>query len=170
MFMLPWKLRKSHILPVNQNLSNQYMFSLAKFQLVSCNLSLAMIWQMMYTHKLPKPCSTTLTFLKSPIRTISIKFLLVITTLYKTGLKKWEIASMELSPFSSEVYALLPVLSTLLDNPADSRLWTVSPCLYIRVWYLPDNHQNCYFLYTRFSNHKISNIVHCLSCCENVFP
>ena len=40
---------------------------------------------------------------------------------------------MELSPFSSEVYALLPVLSTLLDNPADSRLWTVSPCLYIRV-------------------------------------
>ena len=43
--MLPWKLRKRQILPVNQNLSSVY-FSLAKFQLVSCNLSLAMIWQM----------------------------------------------------------------------------------------------------------------------------
>ena len=51
--MLPWKLRKRHILPVNQNLSSVY-FSLAKFQLVSCNLSLAMIWQMTYTHKLLK--------------------------------------------------------------------------------------------------------------------
>ena len=57
--MLPWKLRKSHILPVNQNLSSVY-FSLAKFQLVSCNPSLAMIWQMTYTHKLPKLCSATL--------------------------------------------------------------------------------------------------------------
>ena len=36
------------------------IFSLANFQLVSCNLSLAMIWQMTYTHKLPKLCSTTL--------------------------------------------------------------------------------------------------------------
>ena len=89
-FMLPWKLRKSHILPVNQNLSHQYFFT-CKFQLVSCNLSLAMIWQMTYTHKLPKLCSATLTFLKSPIRTISIKFLqVVITTLYKTGWKKLE--------------------------------------------------------------------------------
>ena len=35
-------------------------FSLANFQLVSCNLSLAMIWQMTYTHKLPKLCSATL--------------------------------------------------------------------------------------------------------------
>ena len=57
--MLPWKLRKRHILPVNQNLSSMY-FSLAKFQLVSCNLSLAMIWQIIYTHKLPKLCSATL--------------------------------------------------------------------------------------------------------------
>ena len=57
--MLPWKLRKRHILPVNQNLSSVY-FLLAKFQLVSCNLSLAMIWQMTYTHKLPKLCSATL--------------------------------------------------------------------------------------------------------------
>ena len=40
------------ILPVNQNLSSLH-FSLTKFQLVSCNLSLAMIWQMTYTHKLP---------------------------------------------------------------------------------------------------------------------
>ena len=57
--MLPWKLRKRQILPVNQNLSSVY-FSPAKFQLVSCNLSLAMIWQMTYTHKLPKLCSATL--------------------------------------------------------------------------------------------------------------
>ena len=57
--MLPWKLRKRQILPVNQNLSTVY-FSPAKFQLVSCNLSLAMIWQMTYTHKLPKLCSATL--------------------------------------------------------------------------------------------------------------
>ena len=57
--MLPWKLRKRQILPVNQNLSSVY-FSLAKFQLVSCNLSLAIIWQMTYTQKLPKLCSATL--------------------------------------------------------------------------------------------------------------
>ena len=57
--MLPWKLRKRQILPVNQNLSSVY-FSLAKFQLVSCNLSLAIIWQMTYTHKLPKLCPATL--------------------------------------------------------------------------------------------------------------
>ena len=30
------------------------------FSLVSCNLSLVMIWQMTYTHKLPKLCSATL--------------------------------------------------------------------------------------------------------------
>ena len=36
------------------------IFSLAKFQLVSCNVPLAMIWQMTYTHKLPKLCSATL--------------------------------------------------------------------------------------------------------------
>ena len=57
-FMLPWKLRKRQILPVNQNLSS-VCFSLAKFQLVSCNLSLAIIWQMTYAHKLPKLCSAT---------------------------------------------------------------------------------------------------------------
>ena len=57
--MLPWKLRKCQILPVNQNLSSVY-FSYAKFQLVSCDPSLAIIWQMTYTHKLPKLCSATL--------------------------------------------------------------------------------------------------------------
>ena len=57
--MLPWNLRKRQILPVNQNLQSVH-FSLAKFQLVSCNLSLAMIWQMTYTRKLPKLCSATL--------------------------------------------------------------------------------------------------------------
>ena len=58
--MLPWKLPKPQISPVNQNLSSVYV-SLAKFQLVSCNLSLAMVWQMTYTHKLPKLCSATIT-------------------------------------------------------------------------------------------------------------
>ena len=53
--MLPWKLRKRQILPVSQNLSSVY-FSPAKFQLVSCNLSLAIIRQMAYTRKLPKLC------------------------------------------------------------------------------------------------------------------
>ena len=42
-----------------QNLSS-VCFSRAKFQLVSYNFSLAMIWQITYTHKLPKPCSATL--------------------------------------------------------------------------------------------------------------
>ena len=57
--MLPWKLRKRQILPVNQNRPLVY-FSPAKFQLVSWFLSLAMIGQMTYTHKLPKLCSATL--------------------------------------------------------------------------------------------------------------
>ena len=57
--MLPWKLRKRQILPVNQNFSSVY-FSLAKFQPVSCKLSLTIIWQMTRTHKLPKLCSDTL--------------------------------------------------------------------------------------------------------------
>ena len=57
--MLPWKLRKRHILPASQNLLSVY-FALAKFQLVSCNLSLAKIWQMTYTYKLSKLCSATL--------------------------------------------------------------------------------------------------------------
>ena len=44
-----------------QSKSSVSVFSLAKFKLVSCNLSLIMIWQMTYTHKLPKLCSATLT-------------------------------------------------------------------------------------------------------------
>ena len=59
LFTLPWKLQKRQILTVNQNLLSVY-FSLAKFQLMSCNLSLAMNWQMTYTYKLPKLCSATL--------------------------------------------------------------------------------------------------------------
>ena len=51
--MLPWKLRKRQILPVNQNFSSVY-FSLAKFQLVSCNLPLAMTWQMTYNSQTAK--------------------------------------------------------------------------------------------------------------------
>ena len=43
----------------HQTLLSVY-FSLVKFQFASCNLSLAMIWQMIYTHKLPKLCSATL--------------------------------------------------------------------------------------------------------------
>ena len=46
--------QERQILPVNQDLSS------AKFQLLSCNLSLAMIWQTTYTCKLPKLCSATL--------------------------------------------------------------------------------------------------------------
>ena len=57
-FMLPWKLRKRQILPINKNLSSVY-FSYAKFQLVSCNLFLVMIGKW-HTHKLPKLCSATL--------------------------------------------------------------------------------------------------------------
>ena len=58
--MLPWKLRKREILPVNQNHLSVYLL-LAKFQLVSWNLSLAMIWRVACTHKLTKLCSATLT-------------------------------------------------------------------------------------------------------------
>ena len=58
-YMLPWKLRNRQILPVNKHLLSVY-FSLAKFKLVSCDIALDMIWQMTYTHKLPKQCSATL--------------------------------------------------------------------------------------------------------------
>ena len=54
-----FKLDKQKNLPINQNLSLVY-FSPAKFQLVSCNLLVAMIWHTTYTHKLPKLCSATL--------------------------------------------------------------------------------------------------------------
>ena len=67
--MLPWKLRKRHILPASQILLSVY-FSLAKFQLVSCNLSLAMIWQRTYTHELPELCSATLKTLATDFSTV----------------------------------------------------------------------------------------------------
>ena len=71
--MLPWKLRKRQILPANQNLFSVY-FPLAKFQPVSCNLFLAMIWQMTYTHNLPKLCSATLIiFYFNPLTAVSAK-------------------------------------------------------------------------------------------------
>ena len=72
--MLPWKLRKCHDLPVNQNLSSVH-FSLAKFQLVSRNLSLAMIWQMTYNHKLPKLCSATLIWTDENTSLVSFSFI-----------------------------------------------------------------------------------------------
>jgi len=62
--MLPWKLRKHQFLPVNQNLSSVH-FSLAKFQLVSSNLSLAMIWQMTYKSQTAK---TVFSHLKTMIK------------------------------------------------------------------------------------------------------
>ena len=37
-------------------------------------------------------------------------------------------------------------LSTLPNNPGDSRFWTVSPGLQIRVWNLPDNRRSLPFL------------------------
>ena len=40
--------------------SKSFISIFFKFQLESCNPSLAMIWQMTYTHKLPKLCSATL--------------------------------------------------------------------------------------------------------------
>ena len=42
--------------------------------------------------------------------------------------------------------SVFSVLSTLPDNPGDSRFWTVSPRLQIRVWNLPDNCQSLPFL------------------------
>ena len=60
-FLFAIKDRAAHydIWPVSQNLSWVY-FLLPKFQLVSYNFSLAMVWQMTYTHKLKKLCSATL--------------------------------------------------------------------------------------------------------------
>ena len=40
---------------------------------------------------------------------------------------------------SSHLHYPFPVLSTLPDNPGDSRFWTISRSLQIRVWNLPDN-------------------------------
>ena len=83
--MLPWKPRKRQILPVSQNLSLVY-FSPAKFRLVSSNLSLAIIWQMIHTQKLPKLCSATLKY-KLQLHTSSVIFM---SSLHKEKKKKWE--------------------------------------------------------------------------------
>ena len=61
-FMLPWKLRKRHILPVNQNLSS---VSACELQPFSCHDLANYIYQEpgrapAYTHKLPDLCSATL--------------------------------------------------------------------------------------------------------------
>ena len=105
--MLPWKLRKRHILPVNQNLSSVY-FSPAKFQLVSCNLSLATIWQMRYTHKLPKLCSATLNV---NIMSIYFEFKIYI---YQLRFSLCQIFSSNLSQLN--VYIIYHHINSKLDH------------------------------------------------------
>ena len=105
--MLPWKLRKRHILPVNQNLSSVY-FSPAKFQLVSCNLSLATIWQMRYTHKLPKLCSATLNV---NIMSIYFEFKIYI---YQLRFSLFQIFSSNLSQLN--VYIIYHHINSQLDH------------------------------------------------------
>ena len=105
--MLPWKLRKRHILPVNQNLSSVY-FSSAKFQLVSCNLSLATIWQMRYTHKLPKLCSATLNV---NIMSIYFEFKIYI---YQLRFSLFQIFSSNLSQLN--VYIIYHHINSQLDH------------------------------------------------------
>ena len=56
------------------------------------------------------------------------------------------------------LFRQLPGLSTLLNNPGDSRFWTVSPGLQIRVWNLPDNRQSLPFLSNRLCDNEISNM------------
>ena len=53
-------LRLYSIVHVAMETTKTSNFSLGKFQFVSCNLSLAIIWQMTYTQKLPKLCLATL--------------------------------------------------------------------------------------------------------------
>ena len=52
-------------------------------------------------------------------------------------------------------------LSTLPDNPGDSRFWTISPGLQIRVWNLPDNRRSLPFL-VRFDFRKMKFQIFCL--------
>ena len=65
---------------------------------------------------------------------------------------------------------LYSVLSTLPDNVGDSRFWTVSPSLQIRVWNLPDNHWSLLFLVdsTLWLWNIISHILRCLSYVMNI--
>ena len=55
------------------------------------------------------------------------------------------------------------VLSTLPDNPGDSRFWTVSPGLQIRVWNLPDINQRLPFGY-RLDFPTINFEIFCVVC------
>ena len=98
--MLPWKLQKRQILPVNQNLSSVH-FSLAKFQPVSCNLSLAIIWQMTYTHKLPKLCSAALT-----LQTLNLEVGNASLAYHGVSLNKELYSTLSLFP---QVYKWVPV-------------------------------------------------------------
>ena len=52
-------------------------------------------------------------------------------------------------------------LSTLPDNPGDSRFWTISPGLQIRVWNLPHNRRSLPFL-VRFDFRKMKFQIFCL--------
>ena len=68
------------------------------------------------------------------------------------------------SKHSMSLGYLWPGLSTLPDNPGDSRFWTVSPSLQIRVSNLPDNCQSLSFLVRPgFHNNNILNILSCLT-------
>ena len=50
-------------------------FSHAKFQLVSCNLSLATFWQITKSHELPKLCLATLNMFKNCLVEHGLNFL-----------------------------------------------------------------------------------------------
>ena len=69
--MFPWKLRKRHILTVNQNLLSVY-FSLAKFQLVICNLSLTMILANGIYSQTAKAVFSHLNYRRSSVITYSV--------------------------------------------------------------------------------------------------
>lgn len=56
----------------------------------------------------------------------------------KLGFSTTELKSWETTGGSTINLGLLAGLLTLLDNPGDSRFWTVSPGLQIRVWNLSD--------------------------------
>ena len=57
-----------------------------------------------------------------------------------------------------------PGLSTLPDNPEDSRFWTGSPGLQIRVWNLLDNRRSLPFLVeSTFWKYNFKYILCCLS-------
>ena len=137
--MLPWKLRKCQILPVNQNLSSVY-FSLAKFQLVSCNPSLAMIWQMTYTHKLPKLCSATLSLSLNSERNGIIILASKQRLLWRIAPEMFK-AALEKLCFQAETYmytaekvpwtSLIPVFYKI--TKIVRALWLAERCVCMRV-------------------------------------